>query len=329
MTDFRRYCLISPVRNEQRYAERTLASVTKQTILPALWVIVDDGSTDATPIILEEYAKKHPYIRIVKNADRGFRKVGGGVVDAFNKGYATIDPAMFDYICKLDMDLDLPSGYFEALMKRMEANPRIGTCSGKAYFPGSGNLKGQPDGELISERCGDETSLGMTKFYRTECFEEIGGFVSEVMWDGIDCHTCRMLGWIACSWDDPELRFIHLRPMGSSDRGVFVGRKRHGYGQYFIGTTIPYIFVSAIYRALQKPYLIGGLGILFGYFSSMFKGLERYQNAEFRRYLSRYQYLVLRMGKSAAIKQLNEEGEFFWKSRNSVTPNHTAATTEL
>ncbi len=80
-------------------------------------------------------------------------------------------------------------------MKRMEANPRIGTCSGKPYM--------DLHGKLVSEKCGDENSVGMIKFYRTTCFRQIGGFVPKLMWDGIDCHRCRMLGWIAVSWDDP------------------------------------------------------------------------------------------------------------------------------
>ncbi|MEO0770772.1 MAG: glycosyl transferase family 2, partial [Cyanobacteria bacterium J06649_4] len=82
------------------------------------------------------------------------------------------------------------------------------------------------------ERCGDETSVGRNKFYRRACFEAIGGFVRQVMWDGIDCHRCRMEGWIACSWDEPALRFVHLRPMGSSQKNIFTGSTRHGSGQY-------------------------------------------------------------------------------------------------
>ncbi len=39
----------------------------------------------------------------------------------------------FDYLCKLDMDLDLPARYFELLMERMESNPRVGTTSGKPH----------------------------------------------------------------------------------------------------------------------------------------------------------------------------------------------------
>src|SRR4051795_1951676 len=121
----RRYCLITPCRDESKFARRTLDSIANQTIQPALWVIVDDGSRDDTPKILEEYAAKLPYIRIVRRADRGDRKLGGGVIEAFDEGYKTIAPDEFDYVCKFDLDLDLPPGYFEELMRRMEANPRI------------------------------------------------------------------------------------------------------------------------------------------------------------------------------------------------------------
>ncbi len=312
MQPSRRYCLISPVRNEAKYIRRTLDSVLAQSIKPAKWIIVDDGSTDETPAILKEYSESFEWITIVSRENRGFRKVGAGVIEAFNDGYATINPDDYDYVCKLDMDLDLPPRYFEILIERMEANERLGTCSGKAYYPGSDNPEGLFGGTLISEKCGDETSLGMTKFYRTRCFEDIGGFVSQVMWDGIDCHTCRMKGWIACSWDDPELRFVHLRPMGSSEKGVFTGRKRHGFGQYFMGTIIPYILLSAAYRAMQRPFLVGGVGILVGYFESMLKGVERYGDNELRRFVARYQWMALRVGKRTAIENLDKQGEYIW-----------------
>src|SRR3954452_14943030 len=84
----RRYCLITPCRDEAKFARRTLDSIANQTIPPALWVIVDDGSRDETPAILDEYAKNLPYIRIIRRADRGDRKLGGGVIEAFDEGYA-------------------------------------------------------------------------------------------------------------------------------------------------------------------------------------------------------------------------------------------------
>src|ERR1700689_5365466 len=121
MSGNRKYCLITPCRNEAKFARRTLESVTSQTVSPALWLIVDDGSSDDTPAILAEYAEKFPYIRILHREDRGYRKLGAGVIEAFYQGYDSIDRNEFDYVCKLDLDLDLPPRYFEVLMDRMEA----------------------------------------------------------------------------------------------------------------------------------------------------------------------------------------------------------------
>ena len=130
----RRYVLITPCRDESTYARRCLDSVLNQSEPPAEWIIVDDGSTDETPAILAEYAARHPLIRVIRREDRGKRAVGPGVIDAFYAGFSAIDPKEFDYHCKFDLDLDLPPKYFATLMDRMEAEPRLGTCSGKGLF---------------------------------------------------------------------------------------------------------------------------------------------------------------------------------------------------
>lgn len=299
------YCLITPCRDEAAFARRTLQSVIGQSVPPDLWVIVDDGSTDETPAILDEAAAQHAFIRVVRRPDRGIRKVGPGVIDAFYAGLEVIDNlAEFDYLGKLDLDLVLPPRYFEILIDRMEADPRLGTCSGKPYFwQGS---------RLISEKCGDENSVGMTKFYRRLCFEQIRGFVRQVMWDGIDGHRCRQLGWKAASWDEPELRFEHLRPMGTSHKSWWTGRVRHGFGQYFMGTGPLYMTASALYRMTRPPLLIGGLGMLWGYFRSAVGGQPRYDDAEFRRFLRRYQRDCLLRGKRRATEALNRRQQAHW-----------------
>jgi glycosyltransferase involved in cell wall biosynthesis len=308
----RRYALITPCRNEAAFARRTLDSVVAQSVRPALWVIVDDGSSDATPAILADYAARYDFIRVVRREDRGRRSVGPGVIEAFYAGYNTIDPMHFDYLCKLDLDLDLPPRYFELLMERMEAEPRLGTCSGKPYYHAA-------DGQLVSEYSGDETSIGASKFYRVECFLQIGGFVREVMWDGIDCHLCRMRGWIARSWDDPELRFIHLRPMGSSERGIIAGRTRHGRGQYYLGTGLAYMTASALYRMLRRPIVIGGLAMWWGYVSSLLRRAPRYEEPGFRQFLRRYQWDCLIRGKARATRSLDERQAAAWRAHEMAT----------
>ncbi len=301
-----RYCLITPCRDEAQFARKTLESVIAQSVPPALWVIVDDGSTDETPQILAEYAARYPWIRVIRREDRGRRSVGPGVIEAFYEGYSTIDIASFDYLCKLDLDLEMPRRYFQTLMERMEANPRLGACSGKPYYPG-------PDGQLISEGCGDENAVGMTKCYRRECFQQIGGFVRQVMWDGIDGHRCRMLGWIACSWDEPDLRFTHFRPMGSSHKGIFTGRMRHGFGQYFMGTGLVYMTVSALYRMTRPPLILGGFGMWWGYIEAMLTRKPRYDDPEFRRFVRRYQWACLLHGKKRATERLNQQQASVWE----------------
>lgn len=304
----RSYILISPCRNEAGYMRETLNTVVAQSVCPSKWVIVDDGSTDETPRILLEYAAKYEWIEIITREDRGHRAVGPGVIDAFYTGYDSINSDEYSYLCKLDLDLRLPERYFENLMQKMEANPRIGTCSGKSYI--------EENGVLINERKGDETSLGMTKFYRVDCFKEIGGFVREVMWDGIDCHRCRMLGWVACSWDDPELRFVHLRPMGSSQNSIYTGRMRHGFGQYFMGTGLIFMTVSSIYRMMEKPYILGGLAMLWGWILSALRGNQRYEDSEFRKFLRQYQNRTLLVGKKSAIEEIDLRNRHLFDSMN-------------
>jgi len=293
---------------------RTLDSVAAQSVPPARWIVVDDGSTDETPAILAEYRKRLSYLQVVPRTDRGRRSVGPGVIEAFYAGLETVRLEDFEYLGKLDLDLDLPLRYFELLMTRMAADPRIGTTSGKPYF------NHPQTGALVPEVCGDEMSVGMTKFYRTECFREIGGFVRQVMWDGIDCHRARMLGWMAESVADEPLRFVHLRPQGASQKGIWTGRVRAGFGQYFMGTAPLYYLASAVYRLLEHPAVIGSAAMLWGYASSALKGVPRYGDPAFRRFLRHYQHACLLRGKRAATAQLNQRQEGVWRAAHPLAP---------
>lgn len=309
----RTYCLISPSRNEADYLQRTLESVVHQTVPPTRWIIVDDGSTDGSTDILRDYAARYEFIQLVHRENRGRRSVGPGVIEAFYTGYAEINPEDYTYLGKLDLDLDLPPRYFERLIERMEADPRLGTCSGKPYYHDA-------RGRFLPETAGDEMSVGMTKFYRRECFEQIGGFVRQVMWDGIDCHRCRMLGWKAASFDEPDLRFEHLRPMGASDKSILKGRMRHGYGQYFMGTSLPYITASALYRIKDDPPLLGAAAIWLGYVLSALRREPRLDDPAFRRFLRRFQWRCLMKGKRRTIAEIerNEQADRMTRGSSSV-----------
>ena len=301
------YLLISPCRNEAEFMVSTLESVVNQSITPAKWIIVDDGSTDTTPEILQRYSDQYDFIQIVTHHNRGHRSVGPGVIEAFYAGLDVVDLNNYQFVCKLDLDLIMPPRYFELMIKRMKNSPRLGTCSGKTYF------KAGESGELLPEECGDESSIGAAKFYRVSCFKQIGGFVRQVMWDGIDSHRCRLLGWISLSWDEKEVRFVHLRPMGSSQKGILTGRIRHGFGQYYMGTGIAYVLASTLYRLNKKPYITGALAMLWGFISSAVRRVERFDDPEMIRLMNRYQWQCLFKGKRKATENLNKERAAYWQ----------------
>ena len=292
-----KYVLISPCKDEGAYIEKTLQSILNQTIQPVQWIIVDDGSTDNSVALIEAYRDRMPFIKIVSR-DTKERRVGAGVILAFNEGLAHVDVEDYDFLCKFDVDLDLPDAYFETLMRRMNDDPTLGTCSGKAYY-----IHPQT-GARVSELCGDEASVGMTKFYRRECFEQIEGFVAEVGWDGYDCHRARWFGWRAMSWSSPEaLQFIHLRPMGSSQKSIYRGRIRHGKGQFHLGAHPLFFLASSLYRSVrQKPYVTGTFFSIFGYIKAAVTGEKRFGDRDMTRFVRAYQMRALRIGKAAAAE---------------------------
>src|SRR5947209_852844 len=99
------YIVISPVRNEEKYLAMTIESVRKQTIPPRIWMIVDDGSSDNTGAVAAAAAAECDWIQVVRRADRGYRKPGGGVVEAFYEGFKRLGPVDWQYLVKLDGDV--------------------------------------------------------------------------------------------------------------------------------------------------------------------------------------------------------------------------------
>lgn len=280
-----RILIITPAKDEAEYIQKTIASLENQTFRPAMWVIVNDGSSDATGALADEAAAKHDWIKVIHRPSGTQRRVGPGVIEAFYVGLESEDTSQFDFVMKMDADIEIKPGYFENLICRFRANPTLGTASGKCWVP--------VDDELVLERTSDEFSHGVAKLFRRECFEQIGGFVREVMWDGIDCHHCRMHGWEAVSLDDPELRIIHLRLMGSSFKSIYHGRRRWGKGQYFMGTHPLYLLGITAYRMAERPWILGGLSILTGYITAALTKAPRYENPEFRKFLRKWQLAEL------------------------------------
>jgi hypothetical protein len=183
-------------------------------------------------------------------------------------------------------------------MERCEQDPWLGNISGK--------LQLKLGDKMVVERVGDENAVGAAKFYRVACFNDIGGFVRGVCWDGIDGHMCRMKGWVASSIDEPDLRITHLRLTGSSDQSVWVGRVRWGRGKYFMGSAPYYVAAAALYRTIERPFVVGGVGILWGYVKSRLEQAPRMEDKAYLRALRRFERDSLVFGKSRTAVRYND-----------------------
>jgi len=289
-----RYIIISPVRDEEAYLPATIACIAAQTTQPTEYILVDDGSTDQTADIIRKAAEAHPFIRYVKRENRGERQVGPGVVEAFYDGYASIGTSSYDFICKMDGDLTIGPTYFETLFELFRQDPYLGAASGKLFLDVG-------DGRMVEERITDESVLGGTLCLSRDCYEAIGGFTRQVMWDGITFHRCRMEGYRTRSYRLAELDITDHRLMGSSHKSIYHGRLRWGWGQYFMGTHPLYILVVGLYRMLERPYVLGGILIVAGYIKGWITRTRQYAHPGFKRSLHAWQLERLKLGRRLEV----------------------------
>lgn len=254
-----RYVIVSPVKDEERYVERTLRAVAGQTITPELWVVVDDGSRDSTPGIIRRYAEKYPFIRLVCHPHAGIRQTGSAVMRAFKHGYDTIGTGEFDFIVKLDCDLSFEPDYFEKLFARFLADPRLGIASG-IYREMDG------DGEWHEVKMPSYHAAGACKVIRRRCFEDIDGFVVSAGWDTVDEIRAMTLGWKTGHYADLEMD--HHKTEGSGI-GILRTSVMHGQIYYRTGGGALFFLLKVLHRMTSKPPVIGALALLWGYLKAI------------------------------------------------------------
>ena len=100
-------CII-PVYNTEKYLPRCIESVLAQTFVDWEMLLIDDGSTDASGSICDEYAAKDERIRV-------FHKENGGISSARNVG---LNYAQGEWIFFVDSDDSLPKTSLESLLSR-------------------------------------------------------------------------------------------------------------------------------------------------------------------------------------------------------------------
>lgn len=269
-----RYVIITPARDEEKHLEETIKSVCCQTILPQEWVIVDDGSTDRTGDIVARASAQFPWIRVIRRTNRGFRKSGGGVMDAFYEGYSALRSNDWDFIVKLDADLSFSSDYFEKCFGHFRADTNLGI--------GGGEIRHKIAGQIKVEENPRFHVRGATKVYRRACWDAIGGLWPAPGWDTIDEVKASMYGWKTYTF--PDLYLLHHRFTGSEE-GLVRDRIKHGVACYISGYHPLFVIASCARRLAQKPYGIGSAAILYGYLKAHVTRPKRLSDRSYLAYI--------------------------------------------
>ena len=274
MSDTLKYVLVTPARNVADYIELTLRSVVAQSCRPSRWVIVSDGSTDGTDDIVRRYAAEHDWIELVRMPERTERHFAGKV-HAFNAGLARLTGMSYDLIASLDADISFNADYFDFLLSRFAANPRLGVAgtpfqeTGRSYDYRFTNI------EHVSGAC---------QMFRRACFESIGGYrpVSGGGIDWIAVTSARMKGWQTRTFTETACH--HHRPMGTAGSNRLAASFRLGSKDYRLGGHPLWQAFRGVYQLRSRPYVLGGVLLMAGFFWDLLCGAPKVVDVELQQF---------------------------------------------
>lgn len=278
------YALVTPARNEAQFIELTIKSVIAQTVRPAKWIIVSDGSTDGTDDIVSRYAARHTWIELVRLSARRERHFAGKVY-AFNAGRERLNGVPYEVIGSLDADISFDEDYFAFLLGKLADDPALGLV-GTPFKEGRTTY----DYRFVSI----EHVSGACQLFRRECFEDIGGYVP-VKRGGIDhiaVLSARMKGWKTRTFTDKAC--LHHRGIGSAQHSAVMTRFRDGVSDYALGGHPLWELFRTIYQMTKRPWVVGGLMLGAGYVWASVRRVERPISRELVQFRRREQMQRLR-----------------------------------
>lgn len=275
-----RLLVISPVYNEAAHLERTARAIAAQTVLPERWVIVDDGSQDDTLAVARRCERELEFVTVLE-ASKAVRHGPDNLalarpVVAFNLGLTHAGWQQYDYVGKLDGDVELPPEWFATLLERFRSNERLGLAAGRLAEPGPGGWQMIPIPPTHIH--------GAVKLFRRECLEAIGGVPERLGWDTIDETYSRMQGYETISYADLVAR--HHRPWGSAD-GRLRGRARHGECAWILHYGLLWVLMRSFKVAMVPPIGLSGAAFLFGYLRAALRRVPRVDDRAFRVFVRR------------------------------------------
>ncbi|MDO8432676.1 MAG: glycosyltransferase family A protein [Candidatus Binatus sp.] len=276
-----RYIAITPARDEERFLPGLIESMAGQVRRPQRWIVIDDGSADATARILDEAARRHDWIEPVHLARNRPREAGGeSVIMQFLPRAAWQD---VDFIFRLDADLSFAPDFVQLMLNEFAANPRLGIAGATLY-------------ERFNDRWHEARGIhsfhtrGATKMYSARCFSVIQPLESCAGWDTIDEMRALMNGFKTQSFR--HIRAYHHRPQGAA-AGAWRGHFGKGQTAYYVGYSPFFLVARAARMAVTRP--VSAICMAAGYFDSRLRGRPNVNDAKLINFIRRQQVRRLLM----------------------------------
>lgn len=231
--------VIVPAYNQEQWIAETLDSVLAQTFADWECVVLNDGSTDKTLSIAEEYARKDGRFRV-------FSQPNAGLSAARNQG---IRHAEGEYILPLDADDTISPGYLEAAMKRFSEVPETKLVYCKADFFGAltGPWKLPP---YQWERFIRVNCIFCSCVYRRADFDRVGGY-DETLRQGLEDWNflLSLLQPEDIVYQIPQV-FFHYRRRSESMSIISLEKEQELY--FEVVKRHPELFRSRVYHDLRE-----------------------------------------------------------------------------
>lgn len=159
--------VLMPVYNGEAYLCEAIESILNQTFHNLEFIIINDGSTDGTAAILNDYREKDTRIRLYYQENQG-------IIRALNRG---LELALGTYIARMDADDISVPHRLSRQVAFMESNPRVGVCGTWVELIGSSSHRvkfSRDDATLRCKLLFHNTLAHPSVILRREVFEQSG-----------------------------------------------------------------------------------------------------------------------------------------------------------
>lgn len=234
--------IIIPAYNEAKYIIECLTSLSNQSFKATEVIVVDDLSTDETPILATEFCNNNIGFNYLKKIikDKKGHQPGAKIVEAFLYGLLRAK-SNYDVVCKFDADLIFPKNYLEKIKLSFEANPSLGMFGGFCTIQKNGTWK-------IENLTNEDHIRGALKAYKKDCYQAIGGIRPYMGWDSLDELLTYYNGWKIAT--DKSLLVKHMKPTASNYKKKLPAL--FGKSCYQIGYDFGLCFLASLKMAIKK-----------------------------------------------------------------------------